>query len=115
MILFKNPQVGDKVILHRNGETSIQRIQKVGKKSIVVSSINLYRFNRDGKLNKGSNRDGRLDGYFIEPLVITPCGGCGESDPKQRCLGCFHKFTNDPNELKGYIGKNQVALGISKC
>lgn len=23
---------------------------------------------------------------------IVPCGGCGESDPAKRCVGCFHDF-----------------------
>lgn len=21
-----------------------------------------------------------------------PCGGCGETDPKHRCIGCLHDF-----------------------
>ena len=25
--------------------------------------------------------------------VVTPCGGCGESDPDKRCFGCRHPFT----------------------
>lgn len=28
----------------------------------------------------------------------TPCGGCGATEPMQRCIGCLHPF--DPNELK---------------
>lgn len=23
---------------------------------------------------------------------ITPCGGCGETDSKKRCIGCLHVF-----------------------
>lgn len=23
---------------------------------------------------------------------FTACGGCGASNPKERCLGCFHDF-----------------------
>jgi hypothetical protein len=22
----------------------------------------------------------------------SPCGGCGESDPRKRCIGCLHDF-----------------------
>lgn len=25
----------------------------------------------------------------------TPCGGCGETNPRRRCLGCMHPFTPD--------------------
>lgn len=24
--------------------------------------------------------------------AVKPCGGCGETDPSKRCLGCFHDF-----------------------
>lgn len=26
---------------------------------------------------------------------INPCGGCGETDPNKRCLGCLHDFNAD--------------------
>jgi hypothetical protein len=29
----------------------------------------------------------------IEWRYIIPCGGCGEPDPKARCLGCLHDFS----------------------
>lgn len=25
--------------------------------------------------------------------VVEPCGGCGETDPNRRCIGCLHPFT----------------------
>lgn len=25
--------------------------------------------------------------------TVSPCGGCGETDPNKRCLGCRHEFT----------------------
>lgn len=60
MALFKKPSVGDKVILTVNGEDKAQRIVEVTPRSIKVSSCNLYRFNRNGELNKtdttGANR-----------------------------------------------------------
>lgn len=28
----------------------------------------------------------------IEEFKTTPCGGCGETNPRNRCLGCFHPF-----------------------
>ncbi|NED64231.1 hypothetical protein G3I15_25170 [Streptomyces sp. SID10244] len=27
----------------------------------------------------------------FKPL-ISPCGGCGETDPDKRCIGCLHDF-----------------------
>ena len=26
------------------------------------------------------------------PGVVEPCGGCGETDPAKRCIGCLHPF-----------------------
>jgi hypothetical protein len=28
----------------------------------------------------------------MEQSKYTPCGGCGATDPMQRCIGCFHPF-----------------------
>lgn len=32
--------------------------------------------------------------YETEPQKpsYTPCGGCGETDPRKRCIGCMHRF-----------------------
>ena len=27
---------------------------------------------------------------------IEPCGGCGETNPSRRCLGCLHDFVSRP-------------------
>lgn len=29
----------------------------------------------------------------INQNAIEPCGGCGNSDPAKRCIGCLHPFT----------------------
>lgn len=29
----------------------------------------------------------------VQPVAKSnPCGGCGETDPAKRCIGCFHPF-----------------------
>ena len=66
--LFNNPHVMDRVILTKHGVESQQRIVEVTPKSIRVSSCNLYRFNRDGSLNKNINHDGRLS-MSIKPIL----------------------------------------------
>lgn len=41
-----------------------------------------------------------------------PCGGCGATDPKNRCIGCFHPFTDETypgseyQELFNYVSEN---------
>lgn len=36
----------------------------------------------------------------MESKVYTPCGGCGATEPDQRCIGCMHPFTEiKPDEL----------------
>ncbi len=68
MSLFKNPKVGDKVIFTDSREIeSTQKIIKVTSKSIRITSVNSYRFNRDGTLNKSYNRNGTLR-MSIHPL-----------------------------------------------
>lgn len=63
--------------------------------------------------NEETTQPPRVGGSELNvQLCIKPCGGCGETDPRKRCLGCFHCFTDDPDEIKGYIGRNQVALGL---
>ena len=58
-IIFKDPVVGQKVILTNSlGEKSNQIIVDVTPKSIRVSSCNLYRFNRNGALNATMSLDG---------------------------------------------------------
>lgn len=60
-ILFKEPKIGQKIILLNSlGEESKQRIAEVTAKSIRVSSCNLYKFNRDGSLNKSDSRGGDI-------------------------------------------------------
>jgi len=59
--LFKDPSIGQRVILtNTQGVESQQRIVDVTKKSIRVSSCNLYRFNRDGSLNKSHSCGGKI-------------------------------------------------------
>lgn len=41
----------------------------------------------------------------------TPCGGCGATEPIQRCIGCFHPF--EPEEKKYPIGG--YAPGSYQC
>lgn len=65
--IFINPKVRDKVVLIVNGVESQQRIVEVTPKAIRVSSCNLYRFNRTGKLNKNNDHNGRLVAE-IKPL-----------------------------------------------
>lgn len=39
------------------------------------------------------------DKAMVEPLntkAVEPCGGCGEIDPKRRCIGCLHEFFPKP-------------------
>ena len=31
-----------------------------------------------------------------EDELIEPCGGCGETNPSRRCLGCLHDFVSRP-------------------
>jgi|GEM_PF-2903838 len=67
--LFNNPVLGQRVILKNSlGEESQQRIVEVTTKAIRISSCNLYKFNRDGSLNKSDKRD-----RVIEPS-IRPVG-----------------------------------------
>ena len=67
-ILFKDPKAGQKVILRNSlGEQSQQRIVEVTAKSIRVSSCNLYKFNRDGSLNKSDSRGGDINSS-IRPI-----------------------------------------------
>jgi len=66
--IFINPKVRDKVVLILNGVESQQRIVEVTPKAIRVSSCNLYRFNRTGKLNKSDDHNGMLIAE-IKPLV----------------------------------------------
>lgn len=59
--IFENPKIGQRVILLNNlGEESQQRIVDVTAKAIRVSSCNLYKFNRDGSLNKSDSRGGDI-------------------------------------------------------
>ncbi len=63
--LFNNPLTGQRVILKNSlGEESQQRIVEVTAKAIRVSSCNLYKFNRDGSLNKSDRR-----GMGIDPSI----------------------------------------------
>lgn len=39
----------------------------------------------------GVSRD-MLQAALLTAPDIVPCGGCGESDPSKRCVGCFHDF-----------------------
>jgi len=60
-ILFKEPKVGQKVILRNSqGEESQQRIVDVTAKAIRISSLNLYKFNRDGSMNKCDSQGGHI-------------------------------------------------------
>lgn len=38
-----------------------------------------------------------------DAMGMEPCGGCGESDPAKRCIGCLHDFA--PNPLSGKSGE----------
>lgn len=60
--LFTNPKVGQKVILNygNDKDESVQRIVEVTSHAIRISSCNLYKFNRDGTLNKRDNKQGLL-------------------------------------------------------
>lgn len=31
----------------------------------------------------------------MESNKYTPCGGCGATEPDQRCIGCMHPFTEE--------------------
>jgi hypothetical protein len=69
-ILFKEPKVGQAVILKNSlGEESKQRIIEVTAKAIRVSSCNLYKFNRDGSLNKSNSRGGDIKSS-IRPIDV---------------------------------------------
>ncbi|MRX31871.1 hypothetical protein [Aminobacter sp. MDW-2] len=35
---------------------------------------------------------------------IEPCGGCGQSDPSKRCLGCLHSFPFTPTQVSAPVG-----------
>jgi hypothetical protein len=58
--LFKNPTVGQAVILVRRDGSTEQRIVHVSKRAIKVSSCNLIKFCRDGLPRKAHNRNGLL-------------------------------------------------------
>jgi hypothetical protein len=64
---FKSAKERDKVILCKDGIESIQRIVSITPKSIRVSSCNLYRFNRNGNLNKCDSKSGLLN-ITIKPI-----------------------------------------------
>lgn len=36
--------------------------------------------------------DPRFLGIKCPNRALNPCGGCGESNPDKRCLGCLHPF-----------------------
>lgn len=68
--IFKSPAVGQRVILKNGlGEESQQRIVDVTAKAIRVSSCNIYKFNRDGRLNKSDSRDGGRE-MSIRPVDV---------------------------------------------
>jgi hypothetical protein len=68
--LFKNPSIGQRIILKNNlGEETHQRIVEVTAKAIRVSSCNLYKFNRDGSLNKSNSRGGDISAS-IRPVDV---------------------------------------------
>ena len=68
--LFKYPQVRQKVIFQNSlGEESQQIIVEVTKKAIRISSCNLYKFNRDGSLNKSHSRGGDIKSS-IRPVDV---------------------------------------------
>ena len=68
--LFKIPKVGQRVILQNSlGEETTQRIVEVTTKAIRVSSCNLYKFNRDGSLNKSNSRGGDIKAS-IKPIDV---------------------------------------------
>ena len=51
----------------------------------------------------------RIDAALAEGEGGNPCGGCGETDPAKRCIGCFHIFAPD------HIGNSTTmvpALGV---
>jgi hypothetical protein len=59
--LFENPKIGQRVILKNSlGKESQQKIVEVTRKAIRVSSCNLYKFNRDGSLNKSDSQGGDI-------------------------------------------------------
>lgn len=37
---------------------------------------------------------------------IEPCGGCGQSDPSKRCLGCLHSFPFTPTPVSAPVGES---------
>jgi predicted Fe-S protein YdhL (DUF1289 family) len=44
---------------------------------------------------------------------ITPCGGCGATSDRQRCLGCFHDFGDEASEwVQGYAS-TPIAVAAS--
>lgn len=65
--IFENPKIGQRVILSRNGHDTTQRIVDVTPRAIRVSSCNLYRFNRNGRLHKSDSRDGDIKAS-IKPI-----------------------------------------------
>lgn len=40
------------------------------------------------------------------------CGGCGNSDPAQRCIGCLHEFTPAPTPVSEQITDAQIVRMI---
>lgn len=43
------------------------------------------------------------------PEQAIPCGGCGQTDPEKRCLGCMHEF--HPHGQRGEEGARKPAGG----
>jgi hypothetical protein len=46
----------------------------------------------------------------IKTLVVVdkttePCGGCGETDPNKRCMGCMHDFGEKDSWVHQYRSK----------
>lgn len=39
--------------------------------------------------------------FHIAKQAVEPCGGCGETDPANRCIGCRHPFSATPPALAG--------------
>lgn len=59
--LFKNPKVGDKVVLRtREGVESITSIYAVTSRVIRIRGCNVHKFNRTGGMHKASDRERRI-------------------------------------------------------
>lgn len=55
------------------------------------------------------------DTVMNDKRTTETCGGCGNYDPAQRCLGCLHEFTPAAKPVPEHISDERLAEIIKGC